>query len=144
MIDRRTLLKWSAVPAFGQALSASELESLIRTPGPAVPPHQTTLLAEPAQLAGVNLTVTMIRLELEAGANSPPHIHLGFVAGYVVARTITFQVAGETSQVYQEGEAFWEPIGAVHQQFANSSSKTAVVVALHVGRSGEPVVVPRK
>lgn len=106
--------------------------------------HQATLFAQDVELSGTGLTATVVRLRQEPGASSPPHRHSGFVASCVVAGVITFQVAGQPEQMYGEGNAFWEPAGAVHQQLHNpSSSEPAIVLAVHVGGVGEPVVLPQ-
>ena len=142
-MERRDVLRWSMLPMFG-LIKALPMEPSAQADGSVSRPQQVTLLAEDVQLSGIDLTTTVTRLRLQPGASSPPHRHSGFVAGCVAAGAVTFQVAGQPARTYKEGEAFWEPVDAVHQRFENPSSVPAIVVAVHVGRAGQPVVLPVK
>ncbi|HEV2387368.1 MAG TPA: cupin domain-containing protein [Candidatus Acidoferrales bacterium] len=97
-------------------------------------------------LPGVSLDgwhVVASRLVFRAGAKSHPHIHPGFVIGYVIDGDFRFQVAGQPEAVLHVGEMFFEPLGAHHVVGESANpAKDAIVLALVFGKKGDPLTVP--
>ncbi len=55
------------------------------------------------------------------GIGSPPHVHANGVMAFVVSGSIASKVGDEPERVFHAGEAWWEPVGAVHRVSRNAS-----------------------
>jgi quercetin dioxygenase-like cupin family protein len=74
------------------------------------------------------------------GAASAPHIHTktGFIYAYVVSGEIESKVNDGATQVYKEGESWFEPPGASHSISRNvSTTKPAKLLAVFVVDTGD-------
>lgn len=105
-------------------------------PAPAAP-HQTLavarLLSSTAlpQLPGKRITLRTV--DFPPGGYSPAHRHGGSVTVYVLSGAIRSQLQGQAPIVYQAGESFFEPPGAIHLLAENTSaSEPASILAIFV------------
>jgi quercetin dioxygenase-like cupin family protein len=56
---------------------------------------------------------------------------------FVVAGAIASKVGDQPEQVFHEGEAWWEPLGAVHRVSRNASSvEPATLLAIYIAPPG--------
>jgi quercetin dioxygenase-like cupin family protein len=80
------------------------------------------------------------------GAVSAPHTHANGVMAFVVSGTITSRVNDGPEQTFQAGEAWWEPLGAIHRVSRNASAtEPAMLLAVFVapkGASGAALTKP--
>jgi quercetin dioxygenase-like cupin family protein len=110
-------------------------------PGVMMVGRPTTISVKPvttdalSHVPGKSVTVEIV--EFQPGARSPEHHHAGSVTVYVLAGTVRSQLAGSPPMVYQTGQSFFEPPGAVHL-FAENPSPTDVarIMAIHVADDG--------
>ena len=88
----------------------------------------------------------LVEVTYPPGTGSPPHVHPNGVMAFVVAGAIASKVNNAPEQVFQAGEAWWEPPGAVHRVSRNASSTTpATLLAIYVapkGASGTDLMKP--
>lgn len=81
--------------------------------------------------------ITLIEVTYPPGAGSPPHVHANGVIAYVVSGTISSQVGDGPEKTYRAGEAWWEPVGAVHRVSRNPSATVpATLLAIYIAPEG--------
>ena len=80
------------------------------------------------------------------GAVSAPHLHANGVMAFVVSGAIVSRVNDTPEQTFHAGEAWWEPVGAVHRVSRNASAtEPARLLAVFVapkGASGAELTKP--
>ena len=104
---------------------------------------RTTLRqALPAPFTGMDAAFT--QLTIRPGAPpSRPHMHSGFVLGYVIEGDYLFAINGETPRVVHAGEIFYEPPGATHTTSASAKpDQTVRLLAIVIGPQDDAVTLP--
>jgi quercetin dioxygenase-like cupin family protein len=82
--------------------------------------------------------VTVVALTFPSGADSPKHVHPGFVLGYVLDGNFRFHLEGERERVLSTGSMFYEAPGAIHlSSGCASATEPARVLALAFGEKGK-------
>lgn len=77
------------------------------------------------------------------GVVSAAHQHAGPTFGYVVRGRIRWALDGGPARVLGPGEAFFEPMGAVHSTSANASdTEPATIAVVILGKAGEALTRP--
>src|ERR1700678_2843913 len=90
----------------------------------------------PVNFAGWQVTV--VALTFPPGADSPKHVHPGFVLGYVLDGNFRFHLDGERERVLSTGSLFYEAPGAIHlSSGSGSATEPARVLALAFGEKGK-------
>ena len=90
----------------------------------------------PVNFAGWQVTV--VALTFPPGADSPKHVHPGFVLGYVLDGNFRFHLDGERERVLSTGSLFYEAPGAIHLSSGSASAtEPARVLALAFGEKGK-------
>lgn len=86
---------------------------------------------------GKHARVAMVELTYPPGTGTPKHQHAGSVFVYVIEGAIESQVEGQPLQTYKQGEAFFEPAGAMHLVSRNASAdKPAKFLAVFLTEKG--------
>jgi quercetin dioxygenase-like cupin family protein len=81
--------------------------------------------------------VTVVRVTYGPGGFTPPHRHAGTVTAYVTKGQIRSQLDGGPLEVFQVGQSFFEPPGAIHRVSANASNtEMAELIAVFVADEG--------
>jgi quercetin dioxygenase-like cupin family protein len=71
------------------------------------------------------------------GTGSPPHLHANGVMAFVVSGAIVSKVGDGPEQTFHAGDAWWEPLGAIHRVSRNASStEPATLLAIYVAPKG--------
>ena len=120
----------SAIAALAQQLLASEGKS-----------QQGTVLEESTRREVIKQRLpgepqrqlTLVEVVYSPGAGSPPHLHANGVMAFVVSGSVASKVGDAPEHTFHEGEAWWEPPGAVHRVSRNaSSSGPAKLLAIYI------------
>ncbi|MCW1914131.1 cupin domain-containing protein [Luteolibacter sp. GHJ8] len=83
------------------------------------------------------------RIELQPGAEAPPHVHPGMVTGYVESGKLEFQLKGGPLLKLKTGDTFFEPAGSHHMVAKNPDNATkTVIIAFVVNPKGAPLSTP--
>ena len=81
--------------------------------------------------------VTVVRVTYGPGGFTPPHRHAGTVTAYITKGQIRSQLAGGPVEVFDVGQSFFEPPGAIHLVSANASTTDwAELIAVFVADEG--------
>jgi quercetin dioxygenase-like cupin family protein len=81
--------------------------------------------------------VTVVRVTYGPGGFTPPHRHAGTVTAYVTKGQIRSQLKGGPVEVFDVGQSFFEPPGAIHMVSANASTtEWAELLAVFVADEG--------
>ena len=81
--------------------------------------------------------IILVEVNYPPDTGSPPHQHANGVMAYVVSGSIASKVGDAPEQTYHAGEAWWEPVGAVHRVSRNASStEPATLLAIYVAPTG--------
>ena len=81
--------------------------------------------------------VTIVRVTYGPGGFTPPHRHAGTVTAYITRGQIRSQLQGGPVEVFEVGQSFFEPPGAVHLVSANASNiDGAELIAVFVADEG--------
>ena len=90
--------------------------------------------------------MTMVEVNYPPGTGSPPHQHANGVMAFVVSGSIASKVGDAPEQTYRAGDAWWEPVGAIHRVSRNASStEPAKLLAIYIaptGASAEQLMKP--
>jgi len=90
----------------------------------------------PAPFTGMDAAFASLTIRPGAPA-SRPHMHSGFVLGYVIEGDYLFAINNETPRVVHAGEIFYEPPGATHTTHAAAKpDETVKLLAIVVGPQG--------
>src|SRR5215467_10716180 len=81
--------------------------------------------------------ITLVEVNYPPGTGSPPHQHANGVMAFVVSGSIASKVGDGPEQTYRAGEAWWEPVGAIHRVSRNASStEPATLLAIYIAPKG--------
>ena len=81
--------------------------------------------------------VTIVRVTYGPGGFTPPHRHAGTVTAYITKGQIRSQLQGGPVEVFEVGQSFFEPPGAIHLVSANASNtEWAELIAVFVADEG--------
>ena len=81
--------------------------------------------------------VTVVRVTYGPGGFTPPHRHGGTVTAYITKGRIRSQLAGGPLEIFEVGQSFFEPPGAIHLVSANASTTDwAELIAVFVADEG--------
>jgi quercetin dioxygenase-like cupin family protein len=77
--------------------------------------------------------LTLVEVVYPPGEGSPPHLHANGVMAFVVSGAIASKVGDGPEQMFRAGEAWWEPVGAIHRVSRNASlSEEARLLAIYI------------
>jgi quercetin dioxygenase-like cupin family protein len=81
--------------------------------------------------------VTVVRVTYGPGGFTPPRRHAGTVAAYITKGQIRSQLRGGPVEIFDVGQSFFEPPGAIHLVSANASNTDwAELIAIFVADEG--------
>ena len=81
--------------------------------------------------------VTVVRVTYGPGGFTPPHRHAGTVTAYITKGQIRSQLKGGPVEIFDVGQSFFEPPGAIHLVSANASNTDwAELIAVFVADEG--------
>jgi quercetin dioxygenase-like cupin family protein len=81
--------------------------------------------------------VTIVRVTYGPGGLTPPHRHAGAVTAYITKGQIRSQLKGGPIEIFDVGQSFFEPPGAIHLVSANASNTDwAELIAIFVADEG--------
>jgi quercetin dioxygenase-like cupin family protein len=81
--------------------------------------------------------VTVVRVTYGPGGFTPPHRHAGTVTAYITKGQIRSQLKGGPVEIFEVGQSFFEPPGAIHLVSANASNtEWAELIAVFVADEG--------
>ena len=81
--------------------------------------------------------VTIVRVTYGPGGFTPPHRHAGTVTAYITKGQIRSQLKGGPVEIFEVGQSFFEPPGAIHLVSANASNtEWAELIAVFVTDEG--------
>jgi len=81
--------------------------------------------------------VTIVRVTYGPGGFTPPHRHAGTVTAYITKGQIRSQLQGGPVEIFEVGQSFFEPPGAIHLVSANASNTDwAELIAVFVADEG--------
>ena len=81
--------------------------------------------------------ITLVEVTYPPGIGSPPHMHANGVMAFVVSGTIASKVGDRPERTFHAGDAWWEPVGAIHRVSRNTSStQTAKLLAIYIAPAG--------
>jgi quercetin dioxygenase-like cupin family protein len=81
--------------------------------------------------------VTIVRVTYGPGGFTPPHRHAGTVTAYITKGQIRSQLKGGPVEIFDVGQSFFEPPGAIHLVSANASNTDwAELIAVFVADEG--------
>jgi len=81
--------------------------------------------------------VTVVRVTYGPGGFTPPHRHAGTVTAYITKGQIRSQLKGGPLEIFDVGQSFFEPPGAIHLVSANASNTDwAELIAIFVADEG--------
>lgn len=102
---------------------------------------RNTVLKESTRRAVIKQTLpgnpprelTLIEVKYPAGAGSPPQIHANGVMALVLSGAVASKVNDQPERVFHAGEAWWEPLEAVHRVSRNAgSSEPPRLLAIYI------------
>jgi quercetin dioxygenase-like cupin family protein len=77
--------------------------------------------------------IILIEVTYPPGTGSPPHLHANGVMAFVVSGSIVSKVGKGPEQAFHAGDAWWEPLGAIHRvSRIPSSTEPATLLAIYV------------
>jgi quercetin dioxygenase-like cupin family protein len=81
--------------------------------------------------------ITLVEVVYPPETGSPAHAHANGVMAYVVSGSVASQVGDGPEHIYHAGEAWWEPVGAIHRVSRNpSSTEPATLLAIYIAPEG--------
>jgi quercetin dioxygenase-like cupin family protein len=81
--------------------------------------------------------ITLVEVNYPPGTGSPAHQHANGVMAFVVSGSITSKVGDGPEQTYRAGDAWWEPVGAIHRVSRNASAtEPATLLAIYIAPTG--------
>ena len=81
--------------------------------------------------------VTVVRVTYGPGGFTPPHRHGGTVTAYITKGQIRSQLKRGPVEIFDVGQSFFEPPGAIHLVSANASNTDwAQLIAIFVADEG--------
>jgi quercetin dioxygenase-like cupin family protein len=131
LVSARTLpLKMEAISEFPLPICASDASS-----GSSL--NKVELVSSHALPDIPGKRVTIVRVTYGPGGFTPPHRHAGTVTAYITKGQIRSQLKGGPVEVFDVGQSFFEPPGAIHLVSANASNTDwAELIAVFVADEG--------
>ena len=90
--------------------------------------------------------MSLVEVTYPPGTGSPPHQHANGVMAFVVSGSIASKVGDAPEQTYRAGDAWWEPVGAIHRISRNASAtEPATLLAIYIapiGATAEQLMKP--
>jgi quercetin dioxygenase-like cupin family protein len=81
--------------------------------------------------------ITLVEVSYPPGTGSPAHQHANGVMAFVVSGSIASKVGDAPEQTFRAGEAWWEPVGAIHRISRNASTtEPATLLAIYIAPTG--------
>lgn len=81
--------------------------------------------------------ISLLEVTYPPGTGSPAHAHANGVMAFVVSGAIALQVGDGPQRTYRAGEAWWEPVGAIHRVSRNASAtEPATLLAIYIAPEG--------
>ena len=81
--------------------------------------------------------IILVEVTYPPATGSPPHLHANGVVAFVVSGTIVSKIGDGPEQMFHAGDAWWEPLGAIHRVSRNpSSTESATLLAIYVAPKG--------
>ena len=81
--------------------------------------------------------ISLVEVNYPPGTGSPAHQHANGVMAFVVSGSIASKVGDGPEQTYRAGEAWWEPVGAIHRLSRNASTtEPATLLAIYIAPTG--------
>ncbi|MGE0859042.1 MAG: cupin domain-containing protein [Gammaproteobacteria bacterium] len=128
----RTLCATAALSAACHALAADPATDTVITP-----------LLERPLAARETPVASMLTVEYQPGAGTPPHTHPADTFVYVLAGAIEMQVAGGELKVLKAGDTYYEKPTDTHTVSRNASqTEPAKFLVVFVKDAGAPVLEP--
>lgn len=139
MMDDETTRRHAA----GLLMSGLSLMALRATGQTGMPPPVRELARHALSGPSEGMEAILVEVTTPAGATPTIHRHPGFVLGYVLEGTLRFAINGEAQRLVKTGEAFFEPLGALHTTSGSADAKAPVrFLAFIVAPAGSAVVTP--
>ena len=118
------LISLLAATAFPDGTPAAEATSTVLTRRDVI---RRELPGEPRR------DIILVEVTYPPTTGSPPHLHANGVIAFVVSGTIVSKVGDGPEQMFHAGDAWWEPLGAIHRVSRNpSSTEPATLLAIYV------------
>ncbi|HEV2419569.1 MAG TPA: cupin domain-containing protein [Terriglobia bacterium] len=107
-------------------------------------PSVRQVLSQPLPaMNGNHLRVILEEVNFGPGASAPVHTHPCPVIGYVAMGAIESKIKGAPENVFQSGQAFFEPANGVHEIARNASrNHPARLIAIHICDKNVPLSMP--
>ena len=83
--------------------------------------------------------LVQVRVDFDPGYVSQKHTHPGEEIIYVIEGTIEYEVAGQPTKVYKQGEVLMGPAGAAHVA-KNVGTTNAAELATYIVEKGKPLI----
>ena len=80
-----------------------------------------------------------VRVDFDRGYTSPWHTHPGEEVIYVIEGTIEYQVQGQPTRTYSQGEVLTVPYGTPHLA-KNVGATNAAELATYIVEKGKPLI----
>src|SRR5262249_3178230 len=86
---------------------------------------------------GPERDITLVEVTYPPGTGSPPHLNANGLVAFVGSGTMASKVGDGPEQTFHAGDAWWEPVGAIHRVSRNASSaQTATLLAIYIAPAG--------
>lgn len=81
--------------------------------------------------------ITLVEVTFPPGTGVMPHMHANGVMAFVISGTLASKVGDGPEQAFHAGDAWWEPVGAIHRVLRNASpTQTATLLAIYIAPAG--------
>ena len=131
VVGARTLhMKMDAISEFPLAICAADASSASSL-------NKVEVISSHAVPDMPGKRVTVVRVTYGPGGFTPPHRHAGTVTAYITKGQIRSQLKGGPVEIFDVGQSFFEPPGAIHLVSANASNiDWAELIAVFVADDG--------
>ena len=92
-----------------------------------------------ADLSTPGRQLVQVRVDFDPGYTSPWHTHPGEEIIYVIEGTIEYQVQGQPTKTYKQGEVLTVPYGTPHLA-KNVGTTNAAELATYIVEKGKPLI----
>jgi quercetin dioxygenase-like cupin family protein len=106
-------------------------------------PGLTRVPLQDHDITATNRHAVQARAEFGPGGETGKHTHPGEEVSYVLEGTLQLEVAGQPTRTLKAGEAFFIPMGVVHNA-KNVDKGSTKVLATYIVEKGKPVATPVK
>lgn len=103
--------------------------------------HRTDLVQQRISVPGHE--TIQVRVDFDAGAFAPAHVHPGEEIAYVLEGTLEYKLEGRAPVTLKAGEALFIPDGVAHSA-RNVGTGKASELATYIVKQGAPLVVLKK